>query len=98
MKCYRYKQDGVTYDVFATNKNKARCYLQAITNYHVPTFISVITNHVENIDRAIAVTVPEDYLTPKQGMLKLIHEEYKAGYIDLETFENDTRMVKETWK
>lgn len=99
MKCYRYKQNGVTYDVFAKNQSKAKHYLTAITNLRSkPEFLGQITSFTNSHEwSTIAVNVPDSYLTPKEYMLKLIKGEFSRGEIDQETFEKDIKAVKE-WK
>jgi hypothetical protein len=99
MNCYRYKQNGAVYDLFAKNKSKAKHYLRAITNLRSePQFIGQVTNFANSYEwSTIAVTVPDFYLTPKEYMLKLIKDEFSRGEIDQETMEKDLASVRK-WK
>jgi hypothetical protein len=98
MNCYRYRLNNATFDVFATNRSKAKHFLQSVVGYGTPTFIAKVTDFTHNVENVIAVNVPTDYLTPKQTVLQLIKDEYKRGDIDFTTYEKDIKAIKENWK
>lgn len=83
MNVYRYKINNVTYDVFATSQTKAKAYLRALSSKNLK-FIG--KNPLGDVSHAVAVVVPENYITPKQASLKWYQDEYKLGNIDHETY------------
>lgn len=95
MSIYRYQVGKTTYDVFSSSLPKAKAYLVAVTQAKQPVFIG--KDPVGNVDNVVAVLVPDDYMTPKQHLLKRLKEEYNAGEISLELYENDMRIIK-SWK